>query len=171
MKVLKLPSFISLFLVSSIVLMGCTDMFDDDNDKSTEKDEVEPPSGFVFAWKGRNDNRDFLLLLKSTTPENQTVSLDLLSFKFYAPDWRFLFESEIEYGEIIGDNMKNQQALMDLDNDTMLSTNDMIIFKSVDHIDDDGNTNSPGLMEAGYYVELYYDDVLWYTFQFGWPIN
>ena len=153
----SLAGLIILITVSSIVLMGCTDSSNDENNKKGVSAGKDDPlyKGFSVEWGGRTENKDYVLHIKSVDSKNE-VTVDQVFFTLYSPDRRDMSNGEHSVVNVYDKPIDDQTfiSFRDGDHDGFLSIGDRFIIKSVEHVDDDGSTDSPGLAEAGFFFEV-----------------
>ena len=153
----SLAGFIILITVSSIFLMGCTDSSNNENNKnafSAGKDDTLY-KGFSVEWGGRTENKDYVLLIKAVDTKN-LITVDQVFFTLYSPDRRDMSNGQHSVVDVYDKPIDDKTfiSFRDGDHDGMLSIGDRFIIKSVEHVDDDGSTDSPGLAEAGFFFEV-----------------
>ena len=152
------PIFIAILSFIALVVI-CVILADYIKDSEVGKEKATY-KGFSVEWRDRTENKDFILVISSVDTKNK-ASLEDVSFTLYDQDRKDMSNGEHRvvnvYGVPIDD--KNFISFRDGDHDGMLSIGDCFIIKSMEHIDDDGSTDSPGYAEAGYRFVVRVDEV------------
>ncbi len=102
----------------------------------------------------RTKNNDFVVLINWSEPEKKCPIEDARFF-LLGREWADYTQGQHRITEAIGKTIDNETFMVfqDNDNDEHLSTGDIFIIKSTNHIDDDGYT-SPGFARPFFTIQV-----------------